>query len=145
MGGTHHLSLFSNETTNTIELSSYSPYSPLGQGGLDAAGACDPGPMVAQWQINGLRAGVQAGHALAAERVLTAGRRATGRPGSGVGGQGEARSWAGGRRVGAQVECFAVQRAAAATGAAAAAQAPCARGWRVQTGLPRQRAMGAAQ
>lgn len=28
--------------------------------------------MVAQWQINRLRAGVQTGHALAAERVLTA-------------------------------------------------------------------------
>lgn len=90
VGHTRYLPLFSNETMNTIEHSSYSPYSPLGQGGLDAAGARDLGPVVAQWQINGLRAGVQTGHALAAQRVLAAGRRATGRPGPGVGGQGEA-------------------------------------------------------
>lgn len=66
------LSLISNETMNMLLAQSCSSYSPLRQGGLDTAGSCDFGPMVAQWQINRLRAGVQTGHALAAERVLTA-------------------------------------------------------------------------
>ncbi len=130
---------------NTIQPNRIPCYSPLRQGGLDTASSCNLGPVVAQRQINGLRAGVQTGHALAAQCVLAASWRATGRPGPGVGGQGEARGRAGGRGVSAQVWGFTVQWAAATAQAASAAQAPRARGGRVQTGLPRQRAVGAAQ
>lgn len=68
------LSLFSNETMNTILPNRIPCYSPLRQGGLDTAGSCNLGPMVAQRHINGLRAGVQTGHALAAQCVLAASR-----------------------------------------------------------------------
>lgn len=68
----HFLSLLSNETMNTIQPNRIPCYSPLRQGGLDTAGSCDLGPVEAQRQINGLRAGVQTGHALAAQCVLAA-------------------------------------------------------------------------
>lgn len=130
---------------NTIVSNRIPSYSPLRQGGLDTAGSGNLGPMVAQRQINGLRAGVQTGHALAAQCVLAACWWATGRPGPRVGGQGEAWGRAGGQGVGAQVWGFAVQRAAGPAQAAAATQASCARGGGVQAGLPRQCAVGAAQ
>lgn len=139
------LSQLSNETMNRILPNRIPAYSPLRQGGLDTAGSCDLGPMVGKRHINGLRAGVQTGHTLAAQCVLAAGWWATGRPGASVGGQGEARSGTGSQRVSAQVWGFTVERAAAPAQAASAAQAPCARGGGVQAGLPRQRAVGAAQ
>lgn len=123
--------------------------SPLRECGLDAARAGDLGAVVvAQWQVDGLGAGVQAGHALAAQRVFAARRRAAeggGGPRARVGGQREARRRAGGRRVRTQIGRLTVERAAAATLPAGATQAAGARGGRVQARLACQRAMGAAQ